>query len=172
MRRIGAGVATQNWPCQTSSTTPDRCATSVRGSARTPWRGYDGWSARPPPARSPSPWLAETRAAWTDPRGRHVRAYTGTFRIPPQARPMRRALLLDRAAHPDPPPALIAGPDGTLLRARRIAHRVRAGADLAGLRRPGAARAHEKRYTPETFATSFTGAVSIYSVTGPTPSGP
>lgn len=115
-----------------------------------------------------APWLAETRAAWTDPRGRHVRAYTGTFRIPPQARPMLRALLLDRAAHPGPPPALFVDPAGTPLRARRIAHRVRVGADLAGLRRPGAARAQEKRYTSETFATSFTGAVSLSSVTNPT----
>lgn len=64
-----------------------------------------------------APWLATTRAAWADPHARHVRTYTGTFRIPPQARPMLPALPLDRAAHPDPPPALIAGPDGAPLRA-------------------------------------------------------
>ena len=82
-----------------------------------------------------------------------MRAYTGTFRIPPQARPMLRALLLDRASRLDPPPALFVGRDGAALLGRRIAHRVRAAADLAALRPGMADLAREKCYTPETFAT-------------------
>ncbi|WP_224400941.1 hypothetical protein [Pseudonocardia sp. ICBG1034] len=110
---------------------------------------------------SSAPWLAKTRLDWTDPCGRHVRAYTGTFRVPPQARPMLRALLLDRASRDDPPPALFIGRDGKALLGRRLAHRIRAGADLAGLPAGEAAIPREKCYTPETFATTFTGATNL-----------
>lgn len=109
-------------------------------------------------------WLAATRAEWTDPHARHVRTYTGTWRIPAQARPMLRALLDDRAARQEPSPALFLDPDGSALSGRRLAHRIGAAADLAGIPRGEAAHPTGKRYTPETFATPFTGAVSIRAV--------
>lgn len=112
-----------------------------------------------------APWLAKTRIEWTDPHARHVRTYTGTFRIPPQARPMLRALLLDRASRPEPPPALFIGRDGRPLRGRRIAHRVGAASEIAGIRAGMADLPREKCYTPETFATPFTGATSIRPLT-------
>lgn len=116
-----------------------------------------------------APWLATTRAEWADPHARHVRTYTGTWRIPPQARPMLRALLDDRAAHRDPPPSLFLDRDGSALRARRLAHRIGVAADLTGLPRGEAAHPTRKRYTPETFATPFTGAVSIRAITSTPP---
>jgi hypothetical protein len=57
------------------------------------------------------------------------------------------------------------GRDGSALLGRRIAHRVGAAADLAGLRRSEAAVPRENRYTPETFATPFSGATSLRSIT-------
>lgn len=111
-----------------------------------------------------APWLAATGAEWTDPHARHVRTYTGTWRIPPQARPMLRALLGERAAHRDPPPALFLDRNGSALLGRRLAHRIGVAADLAELPRGEAAHPTGKRYTPETFATPFTGAVSIRAI--------
>ncbi|MEU4377137.1 hypothetical protein [Pseudonocardia alni] len=118
-----------------------------------------------------APWLAETRAEWTDPHARHVCTYTGTWRIPPQARPMLRALFDDRAAHHDPPPALFLDRHGTALTGRRLAHRIGDAADLTGLRCGDAAHPTGKRYTPENFATPFTGAVvNIRAITSTPPS--
>ena len=116
-----------------------------------------------------APWLAATRAEWIDPHARHVRTYTGAWRIPPQARPMLRALLADRAAHRDSPSALFLGRDGSALSGRRLAHRIGVADDLAGLPRGEAAHPTGKRYTPETFATPFTGAVSIRAITSTPP---
>lgn len=104
-----------------------------------------------------APHLALLRRDWTEPAGRHVRAYTGTCRIPPQARPMLRALLIHHDTLADPAPALLVARDGTAMLGRRIAHVVTAGAHLAGLRAGSAGWAREKHYTPETFGTSFTG---------------
>lgn len=94
-------------------------------------------------------WLAATRAEWADLHARHVRTYTGTWRIPPQARPMLRALLDDRDGHRGPPPALFVDRDGTALSGRRLAHRIGVADDLIGLPRGEAAHPTGKRYTPE-----------------------
>lgn len=114
-----------------------------------------------------APWLAAAQVGWTHPHGHHVRAYTGTFRIPPQARPLLWALLVHRAARPGPPEALLVDRDGQILHGRRIAHLVDAAAELAGLPRLAAARACENRYTAENIAGTFTGATTIDELAQP-----
>lgn len=103
-----------------------------------------------------APWLAGTQVGWTDPDARHVRTYTGTFRIPPQVRPLLRAALLDRATRADPSGALFLARDGTELLGRRLARRIGAGAEVAGLYGGEAAIATNKGYTPASFATGIT----------------
>ncbi|ANY10778.1 hypothetical protein [Pseudonocardia sp. HH130630-07] len=112
-----------------------------------------------------APWLAWLTHNWTDPHGRHVRAYTGTLRVPPQARPMQRALLLDHASRRDPPPNLFVGRDNAAMTGRRLAHRIGTAADLAGLPRSEAAHPTSLCYTAETFATTFTGAIRLRPIT-------
>jgi len=103
-----------------------------------------------------APNLAGTRTHWTDPAGRHLRTVTGTFRIPPQARPMIRALLEHHRTRRDPADALLVADDGTAMLGRRIANVVRAGTKLSGLPAVPADRRCEKRYLSEPFAFSFT----------------
>lgn len=103
-----------------------------------------------------APNLARTRREWTDPDGRHLRTTVGTFRIPPQARPVMRALLEHHATRPGPAPALFVADDGSTLLGRRIAHAVVAAGKVAGLSPARAGWAREKCYIPEAFAADFT----------------
>lgn len=104
----------------------------------------------------PSPWPSTTTphgsrrpgSTGTDPEARRVRAYSGTFRIQPHARPVRRALLLDRPSRLDPPPELFVGRDGTALRGQRIANRVRAASDRRAMPRHGRPRSREVPHAP------------------------
>ncbi len=103
-----------------------------------------------------APNLARFRREWTDPAGRHPRTTAGTFRIPPQTRPVMRALLDHHARCPSAAPALLVAADGSVLLVRRLAHTVVAAGKVAGLVPAHAGSAREKCYIPEAFAFHFT----------------